>query len=216
MTSRQLVGRDLRAALVGFGIVFLLIYAVGQFLLPSSGLSFAEVVAQGEQSEASLLIDLGAELGSFTDPAAAIEWSGALNGRSVLDHVTVPYVYVPMGPELDTYVSDGPVDMHVAYSSGGTTLSVVADEAMAGSPRTTGMTISFTIDGRSFTSTSGDCSLHLSRSGWTLDLTPTGAAGLVLATPHFTGHVTCEGAKDIRSSDTISFTAVFRYEPPAS
>jgi hypothetical protein len=38
--------------------------------------------------------------------------------------------------------------------------------------------------------------------------------GLVIATPYFTGHVICEEVADIRSGDTVSFTAVFKYEPP--
>lgn len=216
MTTRQLIGRDLGVALIGFGIMFSLVYMVGQLLLPSSGSSLDRLVAQGEESKSSLIDDLSVELAAVTDPAALISYTGAVEGRHVLDVVTVPYVWVPVGPELDAYAPDGPVDIHVSYSRGGMTLSVVADQAVAGSPRAAGMTIVFTVDGRSFTAKSGDCALELSRSGYTLDLTPTGAAGLVLATPYFAGHVSCEDVADIRSGDTISFSVVFRYEPPRS
>jgi hypothetical protein len=215
MTTRQLFGRDVRIALVGFGVVFSLVYVVGRMFLPSFGSSLAQLVAEREESETALLDDLRVDLVALTD-AAVIEWSGAFHGRSVLDRVTVPYVWVPAGPETDAFVPDGPVDIHASYSRGGGALSVVAEEAVAGPLRTAAMTVVFTIDGHSFVAKSGECALELSRSGYILDLTPTGAAGLVIATPYFAGHVICEGVADIRSGDTISFTAVFRYEPPPS
>jgi hypothetical protein len=91
---------------------------------------------------------------------------------------------------------------------------VIARQAVTGPARTERLTIGFTVDGQSFISKAGDCALELSRSGYHLDLTPTGAAGLVIATPYFTGHVICKEVADIRSGDTISFVALFRYEPP--
>jgi hypothetical protein len=131
----------------------------------------------------------------------------------VLDHVTIPYVWVP-SDESDAYTTDGPVDVHANYSRGVATLSVIAGQVVTGPVRTEALTVLFTIDGQSFASKSGDCALELSRSGYHLDLTPTGAAGLVIATPYFTGHVVCRDVADIRSADTVSFSAVFRYEPP--
>jgi hypothetical protein len=93
---------------------------------------------------------------------------------------------------------------------------VIAGQAVTGRERKEGLAIVFTIDGQSFISKAGDCALELSRSGYHLDLTPTGAAGLVIATPYFTGHIICEDVADIRSGDTISLVAVFRYERPTA
>ncbi|MEX0825989.1 MAG: hypothetical protein WD184_04440 [Acidimicrobiia bacterium] len=212
MTTRA-IRQDLSGALIGFGVVFAFVFIVGRIFLPSSGLGIAQVVAQGADQETSLLDELGVELAALNQDGAVIEWSGAIAGRSVLDHVSIPFVWVP-SDATGAYMRDGPVDVNARYSRGGGTLAVIAGQAMAGQARTAAMTVLFTIDGQSFTSRSGDCSLELSRSGYHLDLTPTGAAGLVIATPYFTGHVICKDVAEIRSGETVSFTAVFRYEPP--
>jgi hypothetical protein len=212
MTTRA-IRQDLSAALIGFGVVFTIVFVVGRMFLPSSGLGIAQVVAQGADQQTSLLEELGLELAGLNEDGAVIEWSGAIAGRSVLDHLTIPFEWVPT-EETGDYRPDGPVDMSARFSRGGGTLSVIAGQAVAGQVRTEALTILLTIDGQSFTSKAGDCTLELSRAGYNVDLTPTGAAGLVIATPYFTGHVTCEDVTDIRSGDTVSFTAVFKYEPP--
>jgi hypothetical protein len=200
--------RDLLVALMGFGVVFALVYVTGRALLPSSDL--AELVAQSADTEHVLLDDLRADLSALGRSAAVIEVSGAVAGRSVLDNANVPYVFERLGAEADPYGPGMPIDLDVRYSSRGVTLAMIIPQVEPGVVRIEGMTIVFTVEGRSFNARAGDCMVELTRSGYLLGET---ASSFVLAWPYFAGQVTCEEVRELRSDDTVSFTAVFHYDP---
>ena len=200
--------RDLLVALMGFGVVFALVYVMGRAFLPSSDLT--ESVAQSADTEHVLLDELRADLADRVD-TAVIEVSGAMAGRSVLSHADSPFLWVPQGTPPEEHRPGGPVDLDVRYAGGGVTLAIKADQMEEGQARSERLTIVLNMGRRSFNAHPGECTLELTRSGSVLDPTPTGAVGLLLAWPYFAGHMTCREIADIRSGDTVSFTAVFTY-----
>ena len=200
--------RDLLVAVIGFGVVFALVYAMGTAFLPAS--ERAGLVAQSADSEHALLDELMASLADRAD-AAVIEVAGEVSVRSVLSTAESPFLWVPQDTPPEEHRPGGPVDVDVRYTGGGLTLAIQADRMVEGLARTEGWTILLTMDGHSFNAHAGECTVELTRSGSVLDPTPTGAAGLLLAWPYFVGHVTCREISDIRSPGTVSFTAAFNY-----
>jgi hypothetical protein len=108
--------RDLLVAVIGFGVVFAVVYMMGRAFLPSS--DRAGLVAQGADSEHVLLDELRADLTDRVD-TAVIEMSGAMAGRSVLSHADSPFLWVPQGTPPEEHRPGGPVDLDVRYAGGG-------------------------------------------------------------------------------------------------
>lgn len=204
--------KDLLVALVGFWLVFSTSYAVGRAAMPAFRSSLGDVTFANDE-EAGLLAALSAELASVAVPAAVIEISGSVEGRFVLDHAYVPFAFESLRSEGPDYGPNMPVDLDARYSARGMTLVLVADQVAAGTPRTEAITVAVSVDGRSFSSRPGHCTLELATSGYD---TERSASGFFIYWQVFAGHVICTDVADIRGGEPISFTAVFDHARPAS
>lgn len=199
------LGKDLGVVVIAFWLVFSAAFLVGRASMPSTSLLSTAVGG----SESPLLGELRTDLAALGRSAAAIEVTGAIAGRWVLDNPNVPYEFVPLGAEADPYRPGTPIDLDVRYESDGVTLAMVIRQLGPGIVRTEAMTILVAVEGRSFNAHAGDCTVEPTRSGYLPEQTPSGFA---LYWPYFAGHATCTAIADIRSGETISFTAVFEYE----
>jgi hypothetical protein len=222
MGTKRSRGGDLLAALITFSLVFGVTYIAGRAFMPSFRSGIAGLVAEAANgarppseaapdsadSDSILLADLRVDLTSLGAPAV-IDVAGAIDGRYVLEHADAPVVWVPLRGEAPEPGEGFPIDVDIRFSAADTTLTVVADQAEAGVPRSERLTVVLTTAGRSFVAHPGECSLELLRSGYSTQSNP--YVGEIIVA-FFTGQVLCRDVGDIRSGETVSFTAVFDYE----
>jgi hypothetical protein len=214
-------GGDLLAAVVAFLLVFSVTYIAGRASMPSFRSSIAELMAEAQrqrpssettpdavESDSTLLTELRVELTALRAPAV-MELVGAIDGRYVLEHADAPVVWVPLRGAPPEPGEGFPIDIDIRFSAADTTLTLVANQAEAGVPRSEGLTVVLTTAGRSFVAHPGECSLELHRSGYATQSNP--YVGEIIVA-FFTGQVLCRDVGDIRSGETVSFTAVFDYE----
>lgn len=207
---RERVGRDVLAAAVTFALVLSVVYTAGRVaLVPMSHWELL-ALAEGVESDPGLSGFFG-ELDSVAAPAAVIEISGSVEGRFVLDHADVELQFESLRSEDPDYGPNMPVVLDARYSASGVMLTLIADQVDAGQPRTEGMTIAVSVDGRSFNARPGDCTLELSTSGYDPEKSH---SGFMMFWPVFRGHVICIDVPDLRGGEPISFTAVFGHSSP--
>ena len=194
---------DLRVAVIGFGVVFAVVYAMGRVFLPSIGATIAHLDLPADDSP---VLDLRLHLATLHPPAAVLDATGALEGRFALDRT----VFVsPFGrPERIVNIGiDVPVDIDVKFSGGGVVLTLVAEQVAVGEPRLDRMTVVLTVEERTFSAKPGNCAIDLSKSGVLTRNTGLGRA----ISPSYSGQVTCSDVAELRTGTLISFTAVFEY-----
>ena len=198
-------------ALIGFAVVFSVVYAFGRLFIPSFGPSqLAGVLAtQGEASQSAgsrLLHDLHADLLTLPGSAAVVEVSGVISQRFVL--VNLDSFGLLLGEGLPTV--DSPIDLKLSLSGQGATLSIVSKGVVLGGPqRVARMTVVFSTGGMTFYPLADNCVLELLESA--LLIRAVGDGQMWLA--DYLGQVSCSDVPEIRSGQLIDFTAVYRYVP---
>ncbi|HSM01508.1 MAG TPA: hypothetical protein VK960_03565 [Acidimicrobiia bacterium] len=204
------------AALIGLVLaVFGLVYVVGRASIPTFP-SVAEGILATSSTEASLagvrdagLVEaLHRERLSSGFPAV-MDVMGAVDARLAFPHADAPTVWRPLQGERPDLADGIPIDVDVRYATSDITFRLLAGAAEPGVLQTDRMTVVLTMGGRSFVAGTGDCSLELSRSGYAPFIRP-GVVEVVV--PYFDGEIRCVDVAEIRSGDTISFTAAFGYE----
>jgi hypothetical protein len=202
---------DLLAAVVAFWVIFSVAYVFGRISVPSfRAPSAASVVAGGEglgQDGGSLLLDdIRHQLAGIPGSAAIVAASGAVDGRFVLDHVDFAgFVLFEGLPDFDQ-----PIGVKVNLSGGGATLSIIArGVVLGGGPQEISrMTIVFTAEGKTFLPEAGDCVLEFLDSGLVIEEVGGGQS----YHPSVIGQVSCSAVAALRTGETVSFTAAFRYQ----
>ncbi|MEX1208511.1 MAG: hypothetical protein WEE36_07910 [Acidimicrobiia bacterium] len=204
---------DLLAAVVAFWVIFSVAYVFGRISVPSfRAPSVASVVAGGEglgQDGGTLLLDdIHLQLAGIPGSAAIVAASGAVDGRFVLDHVDSAGVEFRQGGPPDLTL---PVALKVKLSGGGATLSIVGREVVLGGgpQQISQMTIVFTAEGKTFLPEAGDCVLEFLDSGLVVEEVGEGRS----YHPSIIGQVSCSAVAALRTGETVSFSAAFRYEP---
>jgi hypothetical protein len=223
--------RDLAVAGLGFLVIFSVAFVVGRALVPAGPLALGEISAPPEGSSDGgvlSLADLHAELaGDAFGSIAVLQASGAIEGtfRLGLNYREWMEHGVLEGPALDlnmSYVSyqsgfdefggggegaDGVVDQDLD-----STFTLTAPGLEVGTERTERYTIILLAAGKMYSAQDGQCVLELLELDFTTVPPFFGNIGDDRIMPVFLGQVTCEDVKELRSDDTVSFTAVFHYD----
>ena len=192
MGSIQRGGRDLLIGALAIGLVISATYLVGRVSLPPSSAPPDITQASPMTSRA---LDPAAEVAARPEVLAVIDASGAVEGRLLLDRA-VPNAQIHSGPDGS---SD---DIDIKYEGAGATLRLLAPAITVGVARTDRMTLLVTYEGKTFNAHPGDCVLMVSRFEYLH------SAGFSRLTASFVAELTCTEIADIRSGDTLSFTAV--------
>lgn len=191
------VQEDLLVAVIGFLVVFSVVYTVGRHFIPSDEL--VSVLAAADQGDGGLLLDL-VEGGYPTAPgsqgAAVAELSGVVEGRLLLDHVD----------RYSASLSEDGQSIHVSVTFSGAQglLQLSAVGAAVGVPTSERVNATLTTDGKTFFGKDGVCVLELTQ----FETDPDAPRGWEWA-----GHVTCTDVPEVRSDGTASFTVVFEVWP---
>jgi hypothetical protein len=212
--------RDLAVAGFGFLLIFSVAFVVGRALVPAGPLALGEISAPPEGSSDGgvlSLADLHAELaGDAFGSIAVLQASGAIEGtfRLGLNYREWMEHGVLEGPALDLNMS------YVSYQSGfdefggggDSTFTLTAPGLEVGTERTERYTIILLAAGKMYSAQDGQCVLELLELDFTTVPPFFGNIGDDRIMPVFLGQVTCEDVKELRSDDTVSFTAVFHYD----
>ncbi len=188
MGSIRRGGRDLLAGALAIGLVISATYLAGRVFLPPPDNTQANETT-------SRALDPAAEVAARPEVLAVIDASGAVEGRLLLDR-TVPNAQIHSGPDGS---SD---DIDIKYEGAGATLRLLAPAITVGVARTDRITLIVTYEGKTFNAHPGDCVLMISRFEYLH------SAGFPRLTASFVAELTCTEIADIRSGDTLSFTAV--------
>jgi hypothetical protein len=115
------------------------------------------------------------------------------------------------------------LDLNMSYQSafnagesargGDTTFTITARGLEVGAERTERYSIILVAAGKMYSAQDGQCVLELLELDFTTVPPFFGNGGDDRIMPIFLGQVTCEDVKELRSDDTVSFTAVFHYDP---
>jgi len=208
--------RDLAVAGVGFLLIFSVAFVVGRVMVPAAPLALGEIVPpsilDGSTDGAGLsLADLHAAVaGDAFGSIAILQASGAIEGtfRLHFDYRDWMGIGVPEGPALD---------LNMRYLSGvgsdDSSFTITARGLEVGTERTERYTIILLAAGKMYSAQDGQCVLELLELDFTTVPPFFGNVGDDRIMPVFLGQVTCEDVKELRSDDTVSFTAVFHYDP---
>ena len=188
MGSIRRGGRDLLAGALAIGLVISATYLAGRVSLPPPDNTQADETTSGE-------LDPAAEVAARPEVLAVIDASGAVEGQLLLNRI-VPNAQVQSRPDGS---SD---DIDIKYEGPEATLRLLAPAITIGVARTDRMTLLVTYEGKTFNAHAGDCVLMISRFEY---LHSTGFPQL---TASFAAELTCTEIADMRSDDTLSFTAV--------
>ena len=191
------------AAIVAFVIVFAVGYIGGRAAMPAFRAAAGDIPLQEVDSSGEVsIVALRADLVSAVDGAGALmAASGAVEGRFLLDRVEslVNGLFLPSDDEPEA------IDLHVRLTGDDAALTIKADQIGRGESRTDGMTVVMTSDGSMFNPTPGMCTLSLDDFGFTTIQRPWGKASI----PWYVGTLTCVEVPELRTDQTVSFTAVF-------
>lgn len=224
-------GRDVVVGLIGFGVVFSLVYATGkafeppepQAALAQPNVAYSIDLTKEAGSDPTLLEDLGAELVALEEPSAAIvDISGAIEERLVLQSADLGrfgsetlFDSETGEPNPDT---EGPLDLNIKYSGGQAALSLILREATVGVPQTDNMDVILSVGPKSWFAHAGDCTLELLDMDWIVMSVPMpalvgGSPVVERVFPAFAGVVSCKDVTEVRSGEIASFSAVFTFGP---
>lgn len=218
-------GRDVVVGLIGFGVVFSLVYATGkafeppepQAALAQPNVAYDIDLAEEAGSDPTLLEDLGAELVALEEPSAAIvDISGAIEERLVLQSADLGLFSSETGePNPDP---ESPLDLNIKYSGGQAALSLILRDTSVGVPQTDNMDVILSVGPKSWFAHAGDCTLELLDMDWIVMSVPMPAlvgGGPVVErlSPAFAGVVSCKDVTEVRSGEIASFSAVFTFGP---
>jgi hypothetical protein len=197
------VKQDLLVAVVGFWLIFSVVYSLGRvfvptFDLPSMASALAGGEAPGEGSE--VLPSLRAELLALQHSGVIVRFSGAAEGQALLDQVDS---FSVSWPPLAAAEVEDPIRLKIGYRGGNDRLTVLAKDVTLGVITEDGATAILTTEGMTFVAHEGDCTFELTR----LEI-PSEIPGV----PSFSGEITCNDITEVRSAVTVSFVAVFRYD----
>ena len=186
MGSIRRGGRDLLAGVLAIGLVISVTYLAGRVSLPPSDNTQSSQTTSGA-------LDPAAEVAARPEVLAVIDASGAVEGRLLLDRI-VWNAHMHSGPDGS---SD---DIDIKYEGPEARLRLVAREITVGVARTDRITLILTYDGKAFLAHPGDCVLMISRFEY--------LRFERILTASFAAELTCNEIADMRSDDTLSFTAV--------
>jgi hypothetical protein len=206
--------RDLAVAGLGFLVIFSVAFVVGRVIVPAAPLALGEISAPPEGSSDGGVLSLGdlrAEVaGDAFGSIAVLQASGAIEGtfRLHFDYRDWMGIGVPEGPALD---------LRMRYLSGvesdDSSFTITAQGLEVGTERTERYTIILLAAGKMYSAHDGQCVLELLELDFTTAPPFFGDIGDDRIMPVFLGQVTCEEVRELRSDDTVSFTAVFHYDP---
>jgi hypothetical protein len=212
--------RDLAVAGLGFLVIFSVAYVLGRAIVPAAPPALGEISAPPDGSSDGLVLSLGdlhAEVaGDAFGSNAVLQASGAMEGLFRL--------YFNYREWMEHGVLEGlALDLNMSYQSafnagesargGDTTFTITARGLEVGAERTERYSIILVAAGKMYSAQDGQCVLELLELDFTTVPPFFGNGGDDRIMPIFLGQVTCEDVKELRSDDTVSFTAVFHYDP---
>ncbi|HSM02614.1 MAG TPA: hypothetical protein VK960_09295 [Acidimicrobiia bacterium] len=213
--------RDALIAVLGFAVVFALVFLAGRAFLPGAGVDLAAAIppVSAADMESAEEPDPEAILQSLHARRATIEGSsgavllatGTVEGEYILPNTEILGDFCPgcgsgvFGQTIR--VERGlPMDINARFGGEHVSLRIIADHVEVGTPRTGDMTIVVNSDLLSFTAEPDQCTLELLESSHAVRPASFGDFYFIRS---FVGQIQCTDLAEIRGGGSVSVMSAF-------
>ena len=201
--------RDLLVAIVAFWAITSLVFTVGRWFMPNFSVQRVSERLGPTATESELrqarLFDLQTAIAGPPHSSAAMDASGALQGRLTFEHLDGFEIYL-VDPEGDRWEcgegADGAADPECRYhikirlrSDAGVVLLITGNGLAPDAEATTGFSMTVSAPGLTFNSKAGQCTLGLTATEPYI--------------PRVAGWAMCTGLTELRSGVTLDLLAAF-------